>query len=147
MKELSKEQLDLIYNIQEKGTINEQVLRIEETSKSPFIFMDPKSGLLIMKGRGIPDNTVDFFRPVFDFLDMNFVKTTSIEAHFMLIYYTSSFAKPLLDLFKKLEILYKRNINIICYWYYEEDDFEILEWGEDFQSMTRLPFVLIEIPA
>lgn len=147
MEELSKKQLDLIYDIQGNNTINEQVLRIEETAKSPFIYMDPKSGLIIIKGRGIPEDSLEFFRPVFNFLDMKFINNSSIEAHFILIYYNSSFGKPLLDLFKKLEKLYKNNVNVICYWYYDEDDFEILEWGEDFQSITRLPFVLIEIPA
>ena len=52
MEEMNKKNLDLIDDIMGNDIINEEVLRIEETSKSPFIYMDPKYGLIIIKGRG-----------------------------------------------------------------------------------------------
>ncbi len=144
MEEIHKKNLNLIEDIIASDVKNETVLRIEETLKSPFIYMDPKSGLIIIKGKGLPEDSIEFFRPVFNFLEMEFININSIEAHFMIEYLSSSFGKPLGDLFKKLEYLYKRNINIICYWYYDELDEDILEMGEDFESYIKVPFVLVE---
>ena len=144
MEEIYQKNLNLIEDIIASDIKNETVLRIEETSKSPFIYMDPKSGLIILKGRGIPEDSIEFFRPVFNFLEMKFISINSIEAHFILGYHSSSFGKPLGDLFKKLEYLYKRNINIICYWYYDELDEDILQLGEDYEKIIRVPFVMVE---
>jgi hypothetical protein len=146
MEEIYEKQLNLIRNIHSTATIDKEVFRIEETTKSPFIFLDPKNGTIIISGRGTPENSVDFIRPILDFIDEKFANTLSIEGHLILTYYSSSFGKQLLDLFKKLEFLYKRNSNVTCYWYYETGDDEILEEGEDYQRMVRIPFVMIEMP-
>jgi len=146
MDEFYNKQLNLIHYIQGKESTSEQVLRIEETSKSPFVFMDPKTGLIVIKGRGQMDNPVEFFRPVIEFLDSDFAGLTSIEGHFMLIWMTSSFGKPLTDFFIKIGKLYREKVNVTCYWYYEEDDYDILEKGEDFESFIKVPFIMIEMP-
>jgi hypothetical protein len=146
MEEIYEKQLNMILNIQEKGTSDEKVLRIEGTYRSPFIFLDPKTGRIIIKGTGTPEDPYDFFSPVLNFIDREFANLQSIEVHFMLPYFSSSFGKYLLDLFIKLRTLYKRNIKVTCFWYYDKDDYDALEAGEDFESHIGIPFVMIEIP-
>ena len=144
MEEIHKKNMNLIEDIIASDIKNETVLRIEATCISPFIYMDPNEGIIIIKGEGIPRGSIIFFRPVLDFLDMKFINNSPIEVHFMLLSCSSSFGKPLLDLFKKLEHMYKRNINIICYWYYDELDEDILELGEDYELIIKVPFVMVE---
>jgi hypothetical protein len=50
-----------------------------------------------------------------------------------------------LDVFKKLEAIYKAKNEVIINWYYEEDDEDMLEAGEDYESIIRVPFKMIEI--
>ncbi len=50
-------------------------------------------------------------------------------------------------MFKKLETVYKKNgeKGVVINWYYEEDDEDMLEAGEDYQSILKIPFKMIEL--
>jgi hypothetical protein len=50
-----------------------------------------------------------------------------------------------LDVFKKLEAIHKNKYEVQISWYYEEDDEDMLEAGEDYESIIRVPFKMIEI--
>ncbi len=45
----------------------------------------------------------------------------------------------------KLEAIHKGKSEVIINWYYEEDDEDMLEAGEDYESIIRVPFKMIEI--
>ena len=60
-------------------------------------------------------------------------------------YFNTSSSKCLLDLFKKLEGMHKSGNDITIKWYYEEDDEDMLEAGEDYQSIINIPFKMIEV--
>ena len=49
------------------------------------------------------------------------------------------------DVFKKLEAIHKAKNEVVINWYYEEDDEDMLEAGEDYESIIRVPFKMIEI--
>ena len=48
-------------------------------------------------------------------------------------------------MFKKLETIHKAKNEVEVNWYYEEDDEDMLEAGEDYESIIRVPFKMIEI--
>jgi hypothetical protein len=61
-------------------------------------------------------------------------------------YFNTSSSKCILDVFKKLESIHKSgDKEVIINWYYEEDDEDMLEAGEDYESIIRVPFKMIEI--
>ena len=66
-------------------------------------------------------------------------KTISINPD---LFNTSS-SKCILDVFKKLETLSGTEVKVN--WYYEEDDEDMLEAGEDYQAIIDLPFKMIEV--
>ena len=45
--------------------------------------------------------------------------------------------------FKKLESVLKSEVSVK--WYYEEDDEDMLEAGEDYEAIIDLPFEMIEV--
>jgi hypothetical protein len=47
--------------------------------------------------------------------------------------------------FKKLETIHKAKNDVEVNWFYEEDDEDMLEAGEDYESIIRVPFKMIEI--
>ncbi len=49
------------------------------------------------------------------------------------------------DIFKRLDNIYKAKHDVQINWYYEEDDQDMLEAGEDYESIIRVPFKMIEI--
>ena len=119
-------------------------LSIEETPKTPKIQLDPVQGLLEIKGRSNPENSVEFFRPVMDWVD-EYVKEPLQKStvNIQLEHFNTSSSKMILDILKRLEVLLDAKHEVIVNWYYEDDDEEILEAGETYESMSELPFLMI----
>jgi len=124
-----------------------QNLEITGTAKTPSILFNSETGILEIKGRSIPENAIDFFKPLVDWLE-DYTKATKdvTQTNIQLEYFNTSSSKCILDIFKKLESINKQdNSEVIINWYYEEDDEDMLEAGEDYQSILKIPFKMIEI--
>jgi hypothetical protein len=59
------------------------------------------------------------------------------------VYFNTSTSLNLLIIFKKLEATFKQNIQIVIYWYYKEEDNDMLEAGNDYASIVKMPFKFI----
>ena len=121
-------------------------ISIEGTTKTPTVKLNPESGVVEIKGRSIPENSIEFYRPIIEWLDeyaKNPNKKTTVNVQ--LEYFNTSSSKCILDIFKKLESLKKARNEVVINWYYEEDDEDMLESGEDYESIIRVPFKMIEI--
>lgn len=122
-------------------------LQIQGTAKTPSLLFDADTGILEIKGRSIPENAIDFFKPLVDWLeDYSKEPKELTQANIQLEYFNTSSSKCILDIFKKLEAVNKQdNKEVVINWYYEEDDEDMLEAGEDYQSILKIPFKMIEI--
>lgn len=119
---------------------------IEGTPKTPAVRFIADEGVFKLEGRSIPENSVEFYKPLVDLLDTykdNPMPRTFVEIK--LEYFNTSSSKCILDLFKKLEAIHKAKNEVEIRWYYEEDDEDMLEAGEDYESIIRVPFKMIEI--
>ncbi len=122
-------------------------LEIIGTAKTPTVNFNPESGILEMKGRSIPENAIEFFKPLVDWLEEYSKSAIDLtQANIQLEYFNTSSSKCILDIFKKLESINKQDEKeVVINWYYEEDDEDMLEAGEDYQSILKIPFKMIEI--
>lgn len=121
-------------------------LIIDGTTKTPDVNFNAEKGLLEVKGRSIPENSIEFYKPLVDWLEeyaQNPLSKTQVNVH--LEYFNTSSSKCILDVFKKLEAIHKNKYDVQINWYYEEDDEDMLEAGEDYESIIRVPFKMIEI--
>lgn len=123
----------------EKYTIN-------GTPKTPSISFDLESGVLDIKGRSIPENSIEFYKPLVDALDRysSSPKATT-QVNVQLEYFNTSSSKCILDVFKKLENINKSGSSVLINWHYEEDDEDMLEAGEDYQAIINVPFKMLII--
>jgi hypothetical protein len=94
-----------------------------------------------LSGRSIPENSIEFYKPLLDWVDQ------SIQSHdqeicisVKLEYFNTSSSKCLMDLFKRIE---KAAPSASVDWYYEEEDEDMLEAGEDYDAIIDIPFRLI----
>lgn len=117
----------------------------DKSPKTPFIQLDSKTGVFEIRGRSIPENTVVFYKPMFDWIDSYALEpAVETKVEIQLDYFNTSSAKIFADFFKKLERLNDSgSTSVIINWYYEDIDEDILEAGEDFQSIVNIPFELI----
>ncbi|HSH52681.1 MAG TPA: DUF1987 domain-containing protein [Bacteroidales bacterium] len=121
-------------------------ISIEGTPKTPAISFNDETGVIEIKGRSIPENSIEFYRPLVEWLEeysKNPQKLTTVNIQ--LEYFNTSSSKCILDVFKKLESIKKARNDVIINWYYEEDDEDMLEAGEDYESIIRIPFKMIEV--
>ena len=119
---------------------------IEGTPKTPTVNFTAEDGKIEIKGRSIPENSIEFYKPLVDWLDKYASNPLDVtEVNIQLEYFNTSSSKCILDVFKKLEKVTQTNKEIVVNWYYEEDDEDMLEAGEDYQSILRIPFKMIEL--
>ncbi len=123
----------------------ETVIR-EGSTKTPYVRLDGEKGLIEIKGRSIPENSVEFYKPLIDWLERYSSKPLQeTNVNVQLEYFNTSSSKCILDMLKKLELLFKKGNKIQVNWYYEEDDEDMFEAGEDYQSIITIPFTMIEM--
>jgi len=121
---------------------------IEGTQKTPTINFDLTKGELEVFGNSIPENSVDFYKPLIAALDEYMLApkpTTNVT--FNMRYFNTSSSKRILDVFKKLEILNRNGSPVTVNWVYEDDDDDMLEAGEDYESVVELTFKMVPIKA
>jgi hypothetical protein len=119
---------------------------MEGTPKTPSVRFDAEKGVIEIKGRSIPENSVEFYKPLVDWLEQySQVPAGKTEVNIQLEYFNTSSSKCILDVFKKLEAIHKARNEVLIKWYYEEDDEDMREAGEDYESIIRIPFEMIEL--
>ncbi len=121
-------------------------LLIDGTPKTPSVSFDATKGAIEIKGRSIPENSIEFYKPLVEWLEKYKISPAGqTQVNVQLEYFNTSSSKCILDLFKKLEDIHKAKNEVIINWYYEEDDEDMLEAGEDYESIIKVPFKMIEI--
>ena len=121
-------------------------LVIEGSPKTPTIKFNPEEGKLLIQGRSIPENSIDFYKPLVDSLESySGSPKENTKVDIVLEYFNTSSSKCILDVFKKLEKINSSNGGVAINWHYEEDDEDMLEAGEDYQAIINIPFKMVEI--
>ena len=121
-------------------------LNIEGTPKTPTIRFDTNSGEMLIKGRSIPENSIEFYKPLTDALDAyTGAPQGETKVNIQLEYFNTSSSKCILDVFKKLEKINSGGSTVTINWHYEEDDEDMLEAGEDYEAIINVPFKMIEV--
>ena len=123
-----------------------EVITIESSPKTPSIKFDSKQGKLEIKGRSIPENSVEFYKPLVESLERYAsTPTTPTQVDIQLEYFNTASSKCILDVLKRLETIHRQGNQVIINWYYEEDDEDMREAGEDYQAIVNLTFNMQQV--
>ena len=121
-------------------------LIIKGEAKTPTVEFDYNKGELVISGRSIPENSIEFYKPLIEALESyNSNSQSNTKVDIQLEYFNTSSSKCILDVFKKLEAINSGSSEVVINWYYEEDDEDMLEAGEDYQAIINIPFKMIEV--
>jgi len=120
---------------------------LSPTKTTPEVILDRK-GIIKLKGRLIPENAEEFFRPIEEWINEYFYDPAEITClEICLEYINSTGSKYLFYIIHKITNIRLRNdtkrfkIN----WHYRNEDEDILEKGRLFSSNLDVPFNFIEI--
>lgn len=123
-------------------------LAIEKTERSPEIHFDFDKNQYMIRGESYPEDVNEFYGPVMEKLEKHFsqLKGTCINFTFELIYFNSSSAKILMNLFDLLDDTAKDGNKVHIVWEYEEDDDNMEELGEEFcEDLEHATYKLVNI--
>jgi hypothetical protein len=118
-----------------------ETVRIESTPNTLRILLDEKKGLIELEGRSFPENTPGFFKPIVTWVK-EYADKPAEQTHCIikLEYFNSSSQKFIVDILRSLEEAYKKGNKVKISWLYKQTDADILEAGQEFQSLFRVDF-------
>ena len=115
---------------------------IEQTAKTPKVDFNSQTGFLYLEGISIPENSVDFYRTLIDWInEYSITPLPETTLVLKLEYFNTSTSVLLLNMFKNLSKITGSKVH----WYYEIDDIEMEEVGRDYSNMVDIPFELISV--
>ncbi len=119
-------------------------LRIQETVKTPEVLFDPINDVFEIKGKSVPDDAEEFYHDILQWVE-DYVSNPKDNTVFKidLEYFNISSSKRILFLFYKLNELKEKGKNVKIVWYYNEDDEDMFEVGQDYAFMVKIPFEFV----
>jgi hypothetical protein len=122
-----------------------KVLDIKATNDTPKVLFDPQNEIFEISGRSLPEDVVLFYQPVLDWLDQYMEDPLEYtEFVFKYVYFNTATSKLIQDILFKLEQLHEKNQKVKVIWYYEEDDEDMLDLGEEFEEIVDLEFEIVQ---
>lgn len=121
-------------------------LRKNATKISPTILLDKEKSIFKITGISMAENSYDLYQEVIEWFteyskDPN--KKTVLE--FKLVYLNSSAIINIVRIIKILADLYKNGHDVKIIWYFETDDIEIQEHGDDISELFNIPVEITQL--
>jgi hypothetical protein len=121
-------------------------LLIKETLNSPKVILDPSKKRYEISGKSFPENSKTFYQPVFDWITEAATTLTDEKIHLSLTfeYISSSSVITLKQLLSKIKALSEKGLSLQILWYYDSNDQDIKEIGEEYQKLVDIDMQFVE---
>ncbi len=118
-----------------------EVIKIKGTDDTPNVILDAESNILEFSGRSLPEDVVTFYAPVIQWIE-EYAKSPNpkTEVIFRLEYFNTASSKLLLDILLKFEDILNSGHEVVVQWYFQEDDEDMEEAGEEYSEIVDIPF-------
>lgn len=115
------------------------IINLEDTEDTPRVILDKDNGIFEISGRSLPEDAAEFYEPIIEWLT-EYSKEANAATNFVvkLEYFNTASSKMLLDMMSTIEEIDNSSIT----WYFQEDDEDMEEAGEEFGELIDVPFEL-----
>ncbi len=115
-------------------------LIIEKTAETPEVKFN-SDGSLKIHGVSTPSNVHSFYTPIFDWIaSLKDKKLPSVNLEIIIDYMNTSSSRVFVDMINLVKSLTEVDTNVNITWYYDEEDEDMLELGEDLSAVTDFEF-------
>ena len=132
-----------------------QKLYINPTNVTPEVNFSPEDNIFFIRGISSPEDVRALYYPVIEWVKKyiddllsvrsnGYILNSPLKFSTDLLYFNSSTAKFLYDIFLELKRLIPSGIPFIIEWFYEEDDLDQKEAGSDISLLVGLEFSYVE---
>lgn len=125
-------------------------LRIESTKFTPGVVLDPGHYVLEFYGFSLPENAIDFYQPILNWLKL--LKTNletqegnypEINVIFKLVYFNSSSLRQLVEIFHIFSEIHHIGVPIQIAWQYDSEDPSMADSGKELGDITKVPVNIV----
>jgi hypothetical protein len=121
---------------------------------TPEIYFSPEENIFVIKGKSAPEDVRALYYPVISWVkeytnsllaDAQSVYTPENPLKFKvdLLYFNSSSAKFLNDIFTELRRLSPKGICVRIEWFYDEEDIDMKDAGTDISILADMEFTYV----
>lgn len=114
------------------------------SNDEPVINLNPDTGILYIGGLSLPENVLEAYKPVVDWLDQYIPfpnPKTRIEFHFH--YLNTASSHMIMQLMEKFLALKNNCEELRITWYYDKTDMDMRDFGEELGELTGFPVELV----
>jgi|SRR5690554_3103292 hypothetical protein len=120
-------------------------LILQSTEDTPQVDFNAETGICKLSGRSLPENAIDFYQPILNWVES--VLSGSMNKEFVfevqLEYFNTASSKQL----AKMLLLIEKFIDshkILIRWFYEKEDRDMFNSGNQYSKFLKLDFEFIE---
>ena len=119
-------------------------LHIARKKDTLEIHFDAETGVLVLEGASYPENPIEFFDPLYAWLKQYIHEIGgALTVKITINYLNTSSSKCILDFLEILENYHVSGGEVKLDWYYEENDEDMLETGEELCEDLELSYAMI----
>jgi len=121
-----------------------EIIKITGTDDTPSVHLEKDKGIFELSGRSLPEDVTAFYQPILEWID-EYIKTPNdkTEFNFKLEYFNTASSKIILDILLKFEEIVEKGKQVAVKWFYNEDEEDMLEAGEEYADIVDVPFEYI----
>jgi hypothetical protein len=119
-------------------------ISIKGTQETPEVLLDSSKGIFEMSGKSLPEDVKEFYNPILKWFE-EYSKNPNPQTilKIKMDYFNTASSKMILELFEVVKKVHAGGHDIIIEWYYQEDDEDMQDAGQDYSDLVEMPFKLI----
>ena len=116
-----------------------KILEVAGTPETPAVTLNKQLGIFEISGRSLPLKAEAFYRPVAEWI-REYAKDPNPITNFVFKfeYLNTSSSRMILDLLAAMSSI----SGVTAFWYFQDDDEDMEEAGEEFSELVKFPFEL-----
>ena len=116
-------------------------LEIDQSKSTPYINLDPETGLFEIGGDSYPENSQEFFAPVMEWIQRFLSEEQKpVRMRVTLTYMNTSSTKYMLEILDRLEEAHDQGRTVEVEWYCDAENERELDTVEELREDFEMPF-------
>jgi hypothetical protein len=121
-----------------------EVISIKGTQETPEVMLDSSKGIFEVSGKSLPEDVKEFYNPILKWFDEYSKKPNpQTVLKIKMDYFNTASSKMILELFEVVKKVHTGGSETVIEWYYQEDDEDMQDAGQDYSDLIEMPFKLI----
>ncbi len=122
-----------------------EVLNIKGSHETPEVIFDKDNAIFSITGKSLPEDVKEFYNPLIKWVE-EYSESPNPETilKVKMDYFNTASSKMLLEIFEKFKDMLDAGHKVSIDWYYQEDDEDMQDAGEDYADIVEVPFNFIK---